>query len=238
MDTVTTPQSRIEAVLQAAEVGLTVHTIMKEAGVSEKEAKTAIKDLFSRGQVEAIPTPGRYGYRYAWLAAKNPLPKVATPETLGGKPEPRADTRSGPLAPDDSSRRITAEQAIVIDDRSKETLAKLNTSSTPVRKAFNDFCKAARDAYGGPLTSDGGSTPMDSSVFRELVESQVVGVLPTRWAVAVPKRPLRIVKTRARAEALALSAVRRGAKDAEVFALMAVGRARRDAVFMESGEQP
>jgi len=51
----------------------------------------------------------------------------------------------------------------------------------------------------------------------------------------VPKRPLRVVKTQARAEALAMAAVRRGAKGAEVFALTVVGRARRDAVFQEIG---
>src|SRR5690606_16838060 len=79
------------------------------------------------------------------------------------------------------------------------------------------------------------TAPATSSAFRELVESQIMAVPPARYAVAVPRRPLRIVKTRARAEALALAAVRRGAKGAEVFALTTVGRAKRDATFQEAG---
>lgn len=190
MDTPTTALSRVEAVLQASESGLFIHQIAREADVTEKEAKEAVKDLAARAQIELIPTPGRWGQRYAWLAAK-PLPKVAAPEAPAGQPEIRVDTAPEPEAPADSGQESAAEQATTLDDRSKKILAQLG--------------------------------------------AQAVGVAPSRWAVAVPKRPLRVVKTQARAEALAMAAVRRGAKGAEVFALTVVGRARRDAVFQEIG---
>ena len=72
--------------------------------------------------------------------------------------------------------------------------------------------------------------------FRSLLGQQSIAQHqePARYVVAVPKRPLRIVKSLARAEALALSAVRRGAKGAEVFALMPVGHAKQEAVFQEA----
>lgn len=190
MDTPTTALSRVEAVLQASETGLFLHQIAREAHVNEKEAKEAIKALNARAQIETIPTQGRWGYRYAWLAAKNPLPKVPPPAAPAGQPETRVDTDPEPEAPADSGQESAAEQATTLDDRSKRILATLGV--------------------------------------------QAVGIAPARWAVAVPKRPLRVVKTRARAEALAMAAVRRGAKSAEVFALTAVGRARRDAVFVET----
>jgi len=190
MDTPTTALSRVEAVLQASESGLFIHQIAREAGVTEKEAKAAVKELAARAQIELIPTPGRWGQRYAWLAAKNLLPKVATPEAPAGQPETRVDAEPEPEAPADSGQESAAEQATTLDDRSKKILAQLG--------------------------------------------AQAAGIAPARWAVAVPKRPLRVVKTQARAEALALAAVRRGAKGAEVFALTVVGRARRDAVFVET----
>lgn len=65
-----TPLHRVEALLKASDIGLTVHSITKEAQVTEKEAKDSIKALHSMGQIEMIPTPGRWGPRYAWLAAK------------------------------------------------------------------------------------------------------------------------------------------------------------------------
>lgn len=65
-----TPLHRVEALLKASDIGLTVHSITKEAQVTEKEAKDSIKALHAMGQIEMIPTPGRWGPRYAWLAAK------------------------------------------------------------------------------------------------------------------------------------------------------------------------
>lgn len=203
MDTPTTALSRVEAVLQASESGLFIHQIAREAGVTEKEAKASIKALHSMGQIEMIPTPGRWGPRYAWLAAK---PAVSEPPAI-----PDEDLAAG-------------VQAEIADVGTGESMAEIpmleGTASEAIIKA---------------MAESGLQLPAAPSAFRELVESQVVTVPPARYAVAVPRRPLRIVKTRARAEALALAAVRRGAKGAEVYALTAVGRARRDAVFQEIG---
>ena len=48
MDTPTTALSRVEAVLQASESGLFIHQIAREADVTEKEAKAAVKELAAR----------------------------------------------------------------------------------------------------------------------------------------------------------------------------------------------
>lgn len=203
MDTPTTALSRVEAVLHASESGLFIHQIAREADVTEKEAKASIKALHSMGQIEMIPTPGRWGPRYAWLAAK---PAVSEP----------------PAIPDEVL--AAGAQAEIADVGTGESMAEIpmleGTASEAIIKA---------------MAESGLQLPAAPSAFRELVESQVVTVPSARYAVAVPRRPLRIVKTRARAEALALAAVRRGAKGAEVYALTAVGRARRDAVFQEIG---
>lgn len=145
---------------------LYIHQIQREAQTTEREAKASIKVLNSMGQIEMIPTPGRWGARYAWLAA-NPVSS-----------EP-------PAIPEEDL--IAGEQETITGDGSGKAMPEI------------------------PLLTETSS--------------------PNRWAVAVPKRPLRVVKSRARAEALALAAVRRGAKGAEVFALTAVGRAKRDATF-------
>ena len=163
-----TPLNRVENLLQNSDDALYIHQIQREAQTTEREAKASIKVLHSMGQIEMIPTPGRWGARYAWLAVK---PVVTEP----------------PAIPEDDL--IAGVQEAITGDGSGEALPEI------------------------PLLTETSS--------------------PSRWAVAVPKRPLRIVKSRVRAEALALAAVRRGAKGAEVFALTAVGRAKRDATFQE-----
>lgn len=214
-----TPLARVEQLLQRSEMGLTIQRITQDAGVTEKEAKASIKALHSMGQIEMIPTPGRWGPRYAWLAAK---PAVSEP----------------PAIPDEDL--VAGVQAAITGDGSGEALPILGDDiQKVVVKALTKTHEAAPDglltgAFGGPI-----SLP---SINADTLMAQMADYRsahyrnePTRYAVAVPRRPLRIVKTRARAEALALAAVRRGAKGAEVFALTAVGRARRDAVFVETG---
>lgn len=196
-----TPLSRVEQLLQTSEIGLFAHQIARDAHVTEKEAKASIKSLHTMGQIEVIPTQGRWGPRYAWLAAK---PVASEP----------------PAIPDEDL--VAGAQAATTGDGTGESLA-----GVPILEG------AASEAFITALAEAGLQVPEVPSAFRELVESQVVTVPPARYAVAVPRRPLRIVKTRARAEALALAAVRRGAKGAEVFALTAVGRAKRDAVLVE-----
>lgn len=202
MDTPTTALSRVEQVLQRSEMGLTIQRITQDAGVTEKEAKASIKALHSMGQIEMIPTPGRWGPRYAWLAAK---PAVSEPPAI-----PDEDLAAG-------------AQAEIADVGTGESMAEIpmleGTASEAIIKA---------------MAESGLQLPAAPSAFRELVESQVVTVPPARYAVAVPRRPLRIVKTRARAEALALAAVRNGAKSAEVYAMAPLGRARRGAEWSET----
>lgn len=194
-----TPLSRVKQLLQRSEIGLTIQRITQDAGVTEKEAKSSIKALHSMGQIEMIPTPGRWGPRYAWLG---PVPAAVEPPAI-----PEEDL-------------IAGVQEAITGDGSGEALPEIPMlESTPSEAIIKAFAESGLQAPSVP------------SAFRELVESQVVAVPPARYAVAVPRRPLRIVKTRARAEALALAAVRRGAKRAEVFALTAVGRAKRDAMF-------
>lgn len=72
-----TALSRVEQLLQNSEMGLTIQRIIQECGVTEREAKASIKALHSLGQIEMIPTPGRWGPRYAWLAAKPLSPQLA-----------------------------------------------------------------------------------------------------------------------------------------------------------------
>lgn len=159
-----TALNRVETLLQGSDKALYLHQIVALTDMNETVAKNCIKQLAQMGQIEVIPTPGRWGARYAWLAAK-PVP-------------------------------------------------------------------AKHEEPDAPLSSTG-----NDAVLPETVKPGPISPEPaepvTRYAVAVPKRALRIVKSRARAEALALSAVRRGAKGAEVFELMPVGRARRDAAFQE-----
>lgn len=224
MDTPTTALSRVEAVLQASESGLFIHQIAREADVTENEAKAAVKELAARAQIELIPTPGRWGQRYAWLAAKNPLPKVATPE-----------------APADSDQESAAELATIAGDESGEALPEIptleGTLEEAIAKAFAEAGQAMRDMAQGAMSAQ--------AVYREQVETsnecakafaRLFGRLENpRYLVLVPKRKPRIVKSRARAEALALAAVRRGAPAAEVCELESIGTARRDAVFVETG---
>lgn len=195
-----TPLSRVEQLLQTSEIGLFAHQIARDAHVTEKEAKASIKSLHAMGQIEVIPTQGRWGPRYAWLAAK---PTVNEPPAI-----PEAEIVAG-------------AQAATTGDGTGQSLA-----GVPMLEG------AASKSFITALAEAGLQVPEVPSAFRELVESQIVAMQPTRYAVSVPRRPLRIVKTRARAEALALAAVRRGAKGAEVFALAPVGRARRGAEWV------
>src|SRR5690606_19324188 len=100
----TTPIERIEAVLQASEQGLTIHSITKEAQVTEDEAKAAIKQLFRQGQIELIPTPGRWGPRYAWLAAKPVVPLARGEWTAASEPIPAPATQVA--VPDAAPARV------------------------------------------------------------------------------------------------------------------------------------
>lgn len=206
MDTPTTALSRVEAVLQASESGLFIHQIAREAGVTEKEAKAAVKELAARAQIELIPTPGRWGQRYAWLAAK-PLPKAATPAAPAGQPETREDTEPEPEAPADPGQESAAEQA---------------APAPPISSVAGGPGPALVDILGGYAKA------IDRLFGFGRLENP-------RYLVLVPKRKPRIVKSRARAEALALAAVRRGAPAAEVCELESIGTARRDAVFVETG---
>lgn len=161
-----TALSRVEQLLKDSDTALYLHQIVKQADATDREAKASIKVLHAMGQIEVIPTPGRWGARYAWLSTK----------AVEGADTAPAVANTSPL---------TAQ-------------------SSEGAKALAGFHDAV-------------------SYFRKQNA--------TRFAVAVPRRPLRIVKSRARAEALALAAVRRGAKGAEVFALTPIGKARRDATF-------
>lgn len=93
--------------------------------------------------------------------------------------------------------------------------------------------EAAGAAGSESLSTVADSGNEETRTFPDSISQQPAPIAQNRYVVAVPKRPLRVVKTRERAEALALAAVRRGAKGAEVFALTAVGRAKRDAVLVE-----
>jgi len=213
MDTPTTALSRVEQVLQRSEMGLTIQRITQEAGVTEKEAKASIKTLHAMGQIEMIPTPGRWGPRYAWLAA---TPVAAEPPAV-----PDADPSAGAAAV--AEGEPSAES---------EGLPMLGGGAAALVEAASRFAESMprvlSDTLGG-AEIEPTLTERMASYYGAHYQQE-----PARYAVAVPRRPLRIVKTRARAEALALAAVRRGAKGAEVFALTAVGRARRDAVFVET----
>lgn len=197
-----TPLNRVENLLQNGDA-LYIHQIVKQAGITEKAAKASIKTLSSMGQIEVIPTPGRWGNRYAWLSTKPVAaepPAIPEEELVAGVQEAITGSGSGEALPEIPMLEGTPSEAII--------------------KAFAE---------------SGLQAPSVPSAFRELVEAQAMAVAPTRWAVAVPKRALRVVRSRERAEALALAAVRRGAKGAEVFALTTVGRAKRDATFQEAG---
>lgn len=218
MDTPTTALSRVEQVLQRSEMGLTIQRITQDAGVTEKEAKASIRALHAMGQIEMIPTPGRWGPRYAWLAV---TPVAAEPPAI-----PDEDLAAG-------------VQEAITGDGSGEALPILGDDIQKVIvKALTETHEAAPDglltgAFGGPI-----SLP---SINADTLMAQMADYRsahyrnePTRYAVAVPRRPLRIVKTRARAEALALAAVRNGAKSAEVFSMAPLGRARRGAEWYET----
>lgn len=209
MDTPTTALSRVEVVLQAADEYMYVHQIARAAEIDEKETKKVLSTLFSMGQIDQIPSVNRWGPRYAWLAAKPVAvepPAIPDEDLAAGVQEAITGDDSGDAPP-----QIPSD-----DDLDAMFGADLPRLSGNIHE---DLLKAIEDT-GLRIPAD---TP---SAFRELVESQIVTVQPARYAVAVPRRPLRIVKTRARAEELALAAVRRGAKGAEVFALTVVGRAR------------
>lgn len=236
MDTPTTALSRVEAVLQASETGLFLHQIAREAHVNEKEAKEAVKALNARAQIETIPTPGRWGSRYAWLAAK-PLPKEATPEAPAGQPETRMNTAPEPEAPADSGQESAAEQATITGDTLPEIPMLEGTPEEAILKAFAESGLTKPDMTQG--------AELAKAAYREQVETPnryakalarlFSRIENPRYLVLVPKRKPRIVTSRARAEALALAAVRRGAPAAEVCELESIGTARRDAVFVEVG---
>lgn len=137
--------------------------------------------------------------------AAKPLPKVATPEAPAGQPETSMNAGHEPSAPADSGQKNEAELA----------------------------------AHAPPISSVAGEPgPEQVETSNEYAKAfaRLFGRLENpRYLVLVPKRKPRIVKSRARAEALALAAVRRGAPAAEVCELESIGTARRDAVFVETG---
>lgn len=208
-----TPLNRVETLLQNSDKALYIHQIVALADVGEKEAKTSIKTLHDMGQIETIQTPGRWGNRYAWLAAK---PVISEPAVIA-----EAD-------------QVAGVQATVTGDGSGEAL--------PDVRDVQAVAAAPEISQQWPWTEDGpelinvnvptvAAGVAHASLRRYMTTTTSRLPEQTRYAVAVPKRPLRIVKSLARAEALALSAVRRGAKGAEVFALMPVGHAKQEAVF-------
>lgn len=209
-----TPLARVEQLLQNSEMGLTIQRITQEASVTEKEAKASIKTLHAMGQIEMIPTPGRWGPRYAWLAAK---PTVSEPPAI-----PKEDVAAGVMTVTEGEPGSELEVLPMIGGTATEAFIEAASRATEnPSRVFRDMLDAAELE---PTLTEQLASYYDAHYQQE----------PTRYAVAVPRRPLRIVKTRARAEALALAAVRRGAKGAEVFALTSVGKARRDAVFQET----
>ncbi len=237
MDTPTTALSRVEAVLQASESGLFIHQIAREADVTEKEAKAAVKELAARAQIELIPTPGRWGQRYAWLAAK-PLPKVATPEAPAGQPETRVDAEPEPEAPADSGQENAAEQATIAGDTLPEIPMLKGAPEEAILKAFAESGLTKPDMTQGAESAKAAYRREQVETSNEYAKAfaRLFGRIENpRYLVLVPKRKPRIVKSRARAEALALAAVRRGAHAAEVCELESIGTARRDAVFVETG---
>jgi len=205
------PLNRVEILLQNSEMGLTIQKITQLADVTEKEAKNSIKALHAMGQIEMIPTPGRWGPRYAWLAAKPVAvepPAIPEEDLIAGGQDTITGDGSGEPLPEIPMLEGSPEDAII---------KAVSDASASLPEGVRALLNSAESEPN--LTEQMANYHADH--YRE----------PTRYAVAVPRRPLRIVKTRERAEALALAAVRRGAKGAEVFALTAVGRAKRDATF-------
>lgn len=200
MNTTDTALNRVEAVLQGSETGLFVHQIARNAHATEKEAKASIKSLHAMGQIEMIPTPGRWGPRYAWLAAK---PVAA---------EPPATREDDP---------VSGVQATITGNGSGEVLSEIPMLDGSPEEAI---VKAFAESADGPPNSF-------QKAFTRLFDQ----IENPRYLVLVPKRNPRIVKSRKRAEALAMAAVRAGAPSAEVCMLESVGKARREAVFQELG---
>lgn len=136
--------------------------------------------------------------------AAKPLPKVATPEAPAGQPETSMNAGHEPSASADSGQKNETELA----------------------------------AHAPPTFSVAGEPGPElvetSNKYAEAFTRLLGRIENPRYLVLVPKRKPRIVKSRARAEALALAAVRNGAKDAQVFALTAIGRARRGAEWVET----
>ncbi|MFW8567022.1 hypothetical protein [Orrella sp. 11846] len=76
---------RVETILQESDTGLTIQKIMINADVTEDEANASVRALFNMGQIEVIPTQGRWGNRYAWLG---PISKPAPEPEPSQAPEP------------------------------------------------------------------------------------------------------------------------------------------------------
>lgn len=174
-----TPLNRVENLLQNGDA-LYIHQIVKQAGITEKAAKASIKTLSSMGQIEVIPTPGRWGNRYAWLAA---MPMAARNGNRTGMPE----------TPTQGMPAKTAEAA---------------EAAAP----------GAAEQVAPPEAAAPGQKRTTASAAR--------------YVIIAPKRRPRIVTGSDRAAKAAISAVRRGAPGAEVFALVPVGRARRGAEWV------
>ncbi|WJJ93405.1 hypothetical protein [Neopusillimonas aromaticivorans] len=212
-----TPLNRVETLLQNSDKALYIHQIVALADVGEKEAKTSIKTLHDMGQIETIQTPGRWGNRYAWLAAK---PVISEPVVIA-----------------------EADQVDKVADRQESLVDKTPNLQCPTEITGDGSGEALPEIPildGSPAEAIASAMKKSLSnlpeAFSSLLGQQSIAQhqASARYVVAVPKRPLRIVKSLARAEALALSAVRRGAKGAEVFALMPVGHAKQEAVFQEA----
>lgn len=213
MDTPTTALSRVEAVLQAADEYMYVHQIARAAEIDEKETKKVLSTLFSMGQIDQIPSVNRWGPRYAWLSTK---PVAVEPPVI-----PEEDLVSGMVTVAESEPSAESEGLPMLGGRAAAFVEAASRFAESMPRVLSDTLGGAEIE---PTLTEQLATFYGAHYQQE----------PARYAVAVPRRPLRIVKTRARAEALAMAAVRRGAKSAEVFALTAVGRARRDAVFVET----
>lgn len=175
-----TPLSRVKQLLQRSESSLFLHQIARDARVTEREAKASIRSLHSMAQIEVIPTQGRWGPRYAWLAA---MPMAARNGNRTGMPE------------------------------------------TPTQGMPAKAAEAAEAAAPGATCST--APPEAAAPGQKRTTASAA-----RYVIIAPKRRPRIVTGSDRAAKAAISAVRRGAPGAEVFALVPVGRARRGAEWV------
>lgn len=241
MDTpLDTPLSRVERLLKDSRSPLSLDDIMVGAGITKREATASLKALAGMAQIDVMHAAKGLPTRYVWLKTE-PVAAERPPA-----PQHELTEADKELLDNVCTEYETGNGAAtkITGDGSGEALPELpmldGTPAEAIAKAFAGIRKSATEGASGLVAAFGG--PIDFAAINAdaLIKAMAdyrnthYSSQTTRYAVAIPRRPLRIVKSRARAEALALSAVRRGAKGAEVFALTPLGRAKRDATFRES----